>query len=64
MTKRIDFGMDELLLSQTSSIDEEEMLKMENSAVPESTSRATKCGVKKITEWLKKRQIEVNFHTL
>ena len=35
MAKRIDFEMEELLLSQTSCIDEEEMLKIEISAVPE-----------------------------
>ena len=63
--KIIDFGMDELLSSQTSSIDEEEMTRMENSAVPETTSRATKSGVKKFTEWLKKRQIdEINITTI
>ena len=53
MAKRIDFGKDGLLSSQ-SIIDEEEMIEMENSAVPESTSRATKRGVKKFTEWIKK----------
>ena len=54
MAKRIDFGKDGLLSSQSSIIDEEEMIEMENSAVPESTSRATKRGVKKFTEWIKK----------
>ena len=49
LAKRIDFRMDELFSSQSSSIDEEKMIKMENSAVPESMSRATKCGVKKFT---------------
>ena len=34
MAKRIDFGKDGLLSSQ-SIIDEEEMIEMENSAVPE-----------------------------
>ena len=51
-----------MLSSQSSIIDEEEMVEMENSAVPESTSRATKSGVKKFTEWIKKMQIEINFH--
>ena len=35
MAKRIDFGKDGLLSSQSSIIDEEEMIEMENSAVPE-----------------------------
>ena len=33
MTKRINFGMDGVLSSQSSSIDEEEMVEMENSVV-------------------------------
>ena len=44
--RNIDFGMDEVLQvsqssSQTSVVDEEEMVKMEQEATPESTARAT-----------------------
>ena len=40
------------------------MEKMESDAVPQSTSLATKSGVKKLTNWLIKRKIEVNFHSI
>ena len=53
-----------LCLSQSSSIDEDEMEKMESDAVPQSTSHATKSGVKKLTNWLKKLKINVNFHSI
>ena len=60
-----NFGIDNVLcLSQSSSIDEDEMEKMESDAVPQSTSHATKSGVKKLTNWLKKRKIDVNFHSI
>ena len=43
-----DFGIaDKLSSSQSSSIDEEDMQRMESAAVPDSTSNATKSGVKK-----------------
>ena len=57
-------GLDDILSSQTSAIDEEEMTRMEDSAVPESTSKSTKAGVKKFKDWLRKREIEVNFHSI
>lgn len=37
------------------------MADMEAKAVPESTSKATKSGVKKLLEWMRKRKIEVDF---
>ena len=44
-----DLGMDAVLqLSQSSSIDDDEMSRMENEAVPESTTKATKSGVNKL----------------
>ena len=59
-----NFGMDNILSSQSSSIDEDEMQQMESAAVPETTSHATKSGIKKLTNWLKKRNISINFHTI
>ena len=65
MAANFDFGMDEVLQSSQSSIvDEEEMAKMESEAVPDSTTKATKCGVNKLKNWLKKRNIDVNFHSV
>ena len=45
-------------------MDEEQMQAMEASAVPNSTSRATKHGVKKFDDWAAKRKIEVFFHAI
>ena len=60
-----DFGIaDKLSSSQSSSIDEEDMQRMESAAVPDSTSNATKSGVKKILNWLRKRSITVDFFTI
>ena len=66
MAGNFSLGMDTILLSssQSSSLDEEEMVRMETEAVPESTSKATKSGVTKISNWLKKRKMDVNFHTV
>ena len=50
--------------SQGSNMDEEQMQAMEASAVPNSTSRATKHGVKKFDDWAAKRKIEVFFHAI
>ena len=51
-----NFGMDNVLcLSQSSSIDEDEMERIESDA-PESTSHATKSGMKKLINWLKKTE--------
>ena len=64
MAGNFSLGMDTVLLSssQSSSLEEEEMVRMETEAVPESTSKATKSGVNKISNWLKKRKMDVNFH--
>ena len=64
-----DFGMDEVLQvsqssSQSSVIDEEEMVRMEQEATPESTSRATKSGMNKFLSWKIKREIDINFHSI
>ena len=45
--------------SQTSSIGEEEMIKMEEEAVPENISRA-----RKLLDWVKKRNIDINFQSV
>lgn len=50
--------------SQGSAIDEAEMERMEKEAVPTTTSKATKAGVKKFMEWAKKRNVNVDFHTI
>ena len=56
--------MDTILMesSWSSSVDEEEMVKVESSIIAESTSYSTKCSIKKFKEWLRKR--EVNFHSI
>ena len=50
--------------SQSSSVDESEMERMEQEAVPDATSRATKSGVKKFLDWARKRNMEVNLHSI
>ena len=55
-------SQDDFVSSQGSNMDEEQMQAMEASAIPNSTSRATKHGVKKFDEWAAKRKIEVFFH--
>ena len=65
MAGNFDFEMDSVLqLSQSSSADEEEMARMESETIPGSTSNATKSGVNKLLCWLKKRNINVNFHSI
>ena len=64
-----DFGMDEVLQvsqssSQSSVIDEEEMVRMEQEATPESTSKATQSGMNKFLSWKIKREIDINFHSI
>ena len=58
-----NFGVD-IPLSQSSSVDEAEMERMEKEAVPDATSRATKSGVKKFFDWTRKRKLDVNFHSI
>ena len=50
--------------TQSSIVDEEEMAKIESEAVSGSTTKATKGGVNKLKNWLKKRNIDVNFHSV
>ena len=57
-------SQDDFVSSQGSNMDEEQMQAMEASAIPNSTSRATKHGVKKFDEWAAKRKIEVFFHAI
>ena len=65
MAKSFDLGvLDVFGSSQSSTVDEEEMVALENSAVPMSTSRATKSGVKKFENWLRKRSIDVDPKTI
>ena len=40
------------------------MVKMEQEATPESTSRATKSGMNKFLTWKIKREIDINFHSI
>ena len=65
MAGNFDFGIDEMFQSSQSSIvDEEEMAKMERESVPDSTNKATKTGVNKLKAWMKKRNIDINFHSV
>ena len=53
-----DFGMEDILSSsQSSSIDEEDIQRIGSAAVPEGTSNATKSGVNKLSNWLRKRSM-------
>ena len=57
-----DMGIDDILpSSQSSEMDEDEMNKMEKSAVPANTSRATKSGIKKFFEWCRKRHESTSY---
>ena len=42
----------------------EEMAKMGEEAVPENTSRATKSGIRKLLDWMKSRNIDINFQSV
>ena len=54
----------ELQGSQNSELDENDLQQLEESAKPENTTRNTKYGLKKFTEWSIKRSIEVDFHSI
>ena len=56
--------MNSLSSSQESDLNEEEMEEMERSAIPVSTSRATKHCIKKFNEWCRKRNVDVYYHTI
>ena len=57
-------SQDDFVSSQDSNMDEEQMQALEASAIPNSTSRATKHGVKKFDDWAAKRNIEIFFHAI
>ena len=46
--------------SQESSLDEEELDVMDRSACPENTAKNTKWAFKKLTDWLRKRKVDVD----
>ena len=61
MADEADF---ELFGSQDSALGDDEMAEMEISARPQSTANATKYGVKKFNDWLHKRHLECDFHSI
>ena len=68
MAGNFDFGIDEILpesqSSQSSIVDDETMERMENEATPETTSKATKSCMKKLFQWMIKREIDIDFRTI
>ena len=52
------------ILSQNSELNEDELDKLVQNAVPPSTTRSTKWGVSVFTEWCVKRSIHVEFHSI
>ena len=53
-----------IVMSQSSEMDENQLQDLEESAKPPSTKRSTVYGVKKFTDWLDKRSLDCNFHSV
>ena len=59
-----NFNMELDLLSQSSSLEENDLQEMEEKSRPVTTMRATRNGVKKFEDWLAKRNRVVDYHTV
>ena len=50
--------------SQSSQLEEEDLQKLEADCVPVNTKKQTSWGLKKFTQWLEKRKISCDLHTV
>ena len=55
---------EENLNSQSSQLEEEDLQKLEADCVPVNTKKQTSWGLKKFTQWLEKRKISCDLHTV
>ena len=55
---------EENLNSQSSQLEEEDLQKLEADSVPVNTKKQTSWGLKKFTQWLEKRKISCDLHTV
>ena len=55
---------EEISMSQSSELCDEELDQLVQEAEPESTKVAGEWGFRKLTEWLTRRKMVVNFHTI
>ena len=55
---------EENLNSQSSQLGEEDLQKLEADSVPVNTKKQTSWGLKKFTQWLEKRKISCDLHTV
>ena len=51
-------------LSQSSELNDDDLRRLEESAQPGSTVRATNYAVNKLNRWCKKRNITIDWHTV
>ena len=51
-------------MSQESNLSEGELDTLEKSVKPVATARATLSGINKFNEWLERRQLQCDFHTI
>ena len=54
----------EISNSQSSALSDGELNAILNDAVPVSTKKSTMWGVRKFTDWLSKRRMTCDFHTI
>ena len=50
--------------SQSSQLEEEDLQKLEAHCMPVNTKKQTSWGLKKFTQWLEKRKISCDLHTV
>ena len=55
---------EENLNSRSSPLEEEDLQKLEADSVPVNTKKKTSWGLKKFTQWLEKREISGDLHTV